>query len=49
MLLGLVNRGELQVEAHGQRVEAAAWVGELLSNALEKGLTQVAGLALLVE
>jgi methyltransferase-like protein len=49
LLLGLVNRGELHVEVQGQRVEAAARVGELLRNALEKGLAQLAGLALLVE
>jgi methyltransferase-like protein/2-polyprenyl-3-methyl-5-hydroxy-6-metoxy-1,4-benzoquinol methylase len=49
MLLGLVHRGDLQVEAQGQRVEAPARVEEHLGHALEKGLTQLAGLALLVE
>jgi methyltransferase-like protein len=49
MLVGLVHRGDLQVEVQGQKVKAAARVEEHLGHALEKGLTQLAGLALLVE
>jgi methyltransferase-like protein/2-polyprenyl-3-methyl-5-hydroxy-6-metoxy-1,4-benzoquinol methylase len=49
MLLGLVHRGELQVEQQGQRVEPKARVQELLANAVDRGLTQLVGLALLVE
>ena len=49
MLLGLVQRGDLTVEEQGQRVEATVRARELLRNALEKGLTQLAGMGLLVE
>ena len=49
MLLGLVQRGALTVEEQGQRVEATARARELLSNPLEQGLIQLAGMALLVK
>jgi methyltransferase-like protein len=49
MLLGLVHRGNLEVEEQGQRVEATAQVRELLRKALDRGLTQLVGSALLVE
>jgi methyltransferase-like protein len=49
ILLRLVHRGDLTVEEHGQKVEAPVRARELLSNVLEKGLTQLAGMGLLVE
>jgi methyltransferase-like protein len=49
LLLGLVQQGELTVDEQGHRAESADRIRELLARAVDRGLSQLASVALLVE
>lgn len=48
ILMGLVDRGELNVEQNGQKPDSPARTRELLARAVDSGLTKLANLALLI-
>ncbi len=49
MLVALVQQGELSVEEKGQRPESTARIRELLAQAVDRALSRLASLALLVQ